>query len=106
MSCTGVPSGSRTQVPSSPAPSGGSISAVPARSSAPSTASSEPGRTVNETWCRRLTGSVGHPDLLLVAAWALGGQRARLLGGLQAEVPQEAVGDLQVRHFERIVVKS
>jgi hypothetical protein len=47
-----------------------------------------------------------HPHLLLTAARALGDQRAVLLGGLQAEVGQETIRDLQVGNFERVVVQS
>jgi hypothetical protein len=47
-----------------------------------------------------------HPDLLLVAAGTLSDQVAVLLSGLQAEVLQEPLRHLQVRHFQRVVVQS
>ena len=44
-------------------------------------------------------------DLLLVTAGAVGDQRPIFLPGLQAEVLQEAIGHLEIRHFQRIVMQ-
>jgi hypothetical protein len=46
-----------------------------------------------------------HAHLLLVAAWAMGDQRAVLLAGLEPEVLQETCCDIEVRHFQRVMVQ-
>ena len=52
-----------------------------------------------------LGGCLDEADLLLVTAGAVGDQRPVLLSGLQAEVLQEPVGHLEIRHFERVVMQ-
>jgi hypothetical protein len=46
-----------------------------------------------------------HPDLLLIAAGALGDKQPVLFPGFQAEILQEPFRHLQVRYFQRVVVQ-
>jgi len=43
--------------------------------------------------------------LLLVAAGAAGDQRAVLLAGLESEILQEALRDIEIRHFQRVMMQ-
>jgi len=45
------------------------------------------------------------PHLLLITAGARGDQRAVLFRGFEAEVLQEALGHLEVRYFQRVMMQ-
>ena len=81
------------------------MTGVPARSSASRTESSDPGLSVNDDVVQPLGRRLDEADLLLVTAGALGDQRPVLLPGLQAEVLQEPLGHLEIRHFQRVVMQ-